>query len=153
MINDILECILAYFSDFLFKRKFLVTVRSPAKYSDVHPVLQKKRSYFGRPLLVQNSVGFKADELSQGEKILINGRWALFPGTGSVYGVQTVGGWAIPLTDIIDIRQARSSFVCDKECPYIFRKEYFVQISSVLVKDLHQYVSTGIWKRACINIV
>jgi len=33
-LDDILERILAYFPDFLFKRKFLAPVRSPAKYSD-----------------------------------------------------------------------------------------------------------------------
>lgn len=50
-----------------------------------------------------------------------------------IYGVPTVEGWALPLT-VIDNRQARSSFVRDKACPYIFRKEYFVQISFVLLR-------------------
>lgn len=85
---------------FPFQTEILITVRSTAKYS-IASGPAKKDPTFGRPPSAQNSAGFKVDE--QGEKILINGGWALFPGTGSVCGISTVRVWAIPLTVITSI--------------------------------------------------
>jgi len=110
-LDDILERILTYFSDFLFKRKFLATVRSPAKYSDASGLAKKDPTLDG---LLRHKTRSVSKQTSSRRGKNINKWWV------SPISWDRIRMWgtysrrvAIPLI-IIDNRQARSSFVCDK---------------------------------------